>query len=188
MTDEQTQAKPLEEFSRKELNAIADELGVSKAGKNEEVIARIREANQEPVEQQDPVEEDVVEDEPLEEEVEEETTPVVRRSTPRDAKNAYDSTMQAINVILSTNPDVLTIIRVKKRSFSDAGDEIVLNGYTWADKTKDARVVREKIRKQLKFAWQAAALNYDMITRSLRVGDLSVKGLLDEEFIEANGL
>lgn len=176
--DQTTQARPLEEASRKELNNIADNLGVSKAGTNVELIARIRAVNTTPDvdgDDSDSTDDEVTQSRP--------TTKVVRKT----GQQVFFDTMQEINTVLANYPGVLDVIRVKK-SIVIGDSEALRDGYSWAEKSAESRKIRSKVRAGLKNAWQAGALNYEMISKRLRLPDISVKALLDEEFIAANGL
>lgn len=170
MSDSQdSQPKPLEEASRKELNQIADEFGVSKQGTDKAVINRIRAAKNG----------DVSPDEPKQDP----PTPVVRRKRPEEI---FSESMKDVSLILADSPSVLDIIRVKRKAQTE-DSEFTVDGYAWADKSASGKNTRKKIKKILESAWQSCALNYESISRNLRVSDMSVRALLDEEFIAANG-
>jgi len=179
---QETQPRPLEEASRKELNQIADEFGVSKKGTNEEVITRIRAAKDpQPVDESEGQEPDVEED--VEAEPQKATSTPVRRKKPEEV---FSESMREVSIVLANAPSVLDIIRVKRTIRTD-DSEFNVDGYAWADKSGEAMRIRRKIKSVLETAWQSGALNYESISRSLRVSDMSVRALLDEEFIAANG-
>lgn len=109
--------------------------------------------------------------------------PPIRRS----GQDTFRSAMQEINMALAEAPGVLDIMRVKHSVQMD-DSEAVRDGYAWADNSAGAKKIRRGIRVVLESAWQSGALNYDMIAQALRLPDLSIRGMLDVDFIEANGL
>lgn len=86
---------------------------------------------------------------------------------------------QAINGILIENPEAAQIEHVfdEGRSF-----------YQWIDNTNTSKRNRKKIREALNILWQSGAYNYATIARKLRLTELEVQGLMDEQLREKFGL
>lgn len=175
MSEEAQTPRPLEEAPMSELWQIAKSLGISKEGKKEDLIARIREARSE---QHDGGEEDTPVSHPNE-------SP--RPQVTGGPQAQFRAAMQGINMALADHPGVLDIVKVKK-TFVSGDSEMVRDAYSWAVVSPAHNKVRQKVRFVLEAAWQSGALNYEMIAKALRLPDVSVQALLDTEFIEANGL
>jgi len=60
--------------------------------------------------------------------------------------------------------------------------------YNFTDTTKSAISLREKVRKILTLMWGGGAYNYQQIADALRIETLDVQGLIDEQFIQREGV
>lgn len=92
-----------------------------------------------------------------------------------------------INMLLSNTPNCLEVIRVK-RTVANEDSEVIVSGYRWMDQTKSGVSARQEIREGIKEIWDSGAYNYEQIAKALRIGPLSVRAMLDQEFIEQMGL
>jgi hypothetical protein len=62
------------------------------------------------------------------------------------------------------------------------------NRYRFIDETTAGKDTRKKIKKILSDMWQGGAYNYDQIARYLRISDLDVSMILDDELARKRGL
>lgn len=90
-----------------------------------------------------------------------------------------DDVIRAVSSLLVDNPQSLTVALVKEDGRSV---------YRFVEDSGSARTIRRKARKLLKDLWQAGAYNYTQLAEKLRVSDLDIQGLIDDEFSERNGL
>jgi hypothetical protein len=111
----------------------------------------------------------------------------VARREARVVTDPFRAAMQKINTLLADYPDVLTIRKVKRVIPNDESEQTI-DAYSWIKKDKESVEARAEMKTDLVIAWQSGALNYDMIAAALRIEPMSIRALLDEEFIENNGL
>ncbi len=95
------------------------------------------------------------------------------------ADYSFNTVIRAVSSLLVDAPQALTVVLMKE------GDRSV---YRHVEDTAVARKVRREARKLLRSMWAAGAYNYHEIAAALRVEDLDVQGLIDEEFAERSGL
>jgi len=181
----QNQSRPLEEATMAELWQLAAELGISKEGKKADLIARIRAAK-------NPTDLDLDEEEMSEDEENAPARPIVKKSiSAKTSEQLFTEIIQSINMALATKEGLLDIQKIKKNVVLHYGDEdveAIRDGYSWIINSPEAKRMRAEIRTQLEIAWQSGALNYEMIAKKLRIPDISIRALLDDEFIAANNL
>lgn len=178
MSNSTQTARPLEDFTMAELWKIATSLEINKSGTKEELIKRIREVRQTEEKESAPKKETS----PKRALAKKETSRV--RKTP---KQIFVEAIFQINMHLAENPGILDIVKVKKRAV--LGDsEAFISAYSWTENSQEAKELRRDIKEKLEVAWQSGALNYEIIASKIRLPVISVKALLDKEFIEANNL
>lgn len=178
MSNSTQTARPLEDFTMAELWKIATSLEINKSGTKEELIKRIREIRNTDDGESAPKKEM----NPKKVSVKKETARVRKTS-----KQIFVEAIFQINMHLAENPGILDIVKVKKRAV--LGDsEAFINAYSWAENSQEAKELRRDIKEKLEVAWQSGALNYEIIASKIRLPVISVKALLDKEFIEANNL
>lgn len=96
------------------------------------------------------------------------------------AKNkTFEDYIQEVAEILVKEPEAMQVVHTIR------DDRSV---YMHADQSASAKGARKKIQAILQEAWDRGALNYSMISRRLRVSDLDVQGILDEEFKRKVGI
>jgi hypothetical protein len=83
------------------------------------------------------------------------------------------------NKLLISSPFAVTVVLGKR-------DEV--HGYHWQDNSPRGKAVRTQIRKLLSDAWQSESVNYQYIADRMRIDDLSIQGLIDEQFRMSTGL
>lgn len=176
MSDSTLSARPLENFTMAELWKIATSLEINKNGTKEELIERIREVR----DSEDSSAANALSSK--------KTSPNKEvNKVKKTPKQVFIEAIFQINMHLAENPGILDIIKVKKTVV--LGDsEAFISAYSWAENSPDAKSLRNDIRKKLEVSWQSGALNYEMIASKIRLPDISVRALLDREFIEANNL
>lgn len=100
----------------------------------------------------------------------------------------FKEAMQSINVQLAEFAGALEVVKTKKDVQVDENTVVTRDAYSWVLKGKDVAKARAEMKAALVAAWQSGAYNYEQIARALRIDDISIRALLDEEFIENNGL
>ncbi len=94
-----------------------------------------------------------------------------------DKQKTFNDYIQEINAKLLEEPTSLSISLKKQEG---------RHFYSWDNNTLKAINTRRAIRKILKDLWGSGAYNYEKIAMALRVSDLSIQGLIDEDFLTTN--
>lgn len=84
-----------------------------------------------------------------------------------------------VNELLVSCPDALTCVLLKGENGSY---------YTWANNDINAKKVRKQAKEILEQVWQANATNFETLARMLRVSDLDIQAILDDEWRLKHGL
>jgi hypothetical protein len=90
-----------------------------------------------------------------------------------------DEAIKKVNELLVQAPNALDVVLMY-----DEGR----NRYMYADNSTNAKKIRKEVREILSTAWQGGAHNYAMIAGKLRVSNLAIQAVLDDEFREKAGL
>ncbi len=101
------------------------------------------------------------------------------------AKNmTFGEGIVKISGYLADVPDAVSI-GIIARPNTDGGSERV---YAFLNTSPAAKEVREKVAEVLKEVYQNGAYNVVQFATALRIDEKAVQGLIDEEFIERQGL
>lgn len=112
--------------------------------------------------------------------------PVATETKPekKSKKMTFSEGIIKISGLLADVPDAVAIGIISKPN-TDGGNERV---YAFLNTSQQAKKARESVSEVLKEVYQGGAYNIMQFATALRIDEKAVQGLIDEEFIERQGL
>lgn len=111
--------------------------------------------------------------------------PILSAKDPITVKKVdFNETIMEVNKLLIGHADAVRVGLFK----AAPGTEGPSHYYKFIANSNADRQARNQIRQVLNNLWQSGAYSFHQIAEALRLDDMDIQGLMDEEFIRNNNL